>query len=308
MSVRGQPDSMEFRISKGNKTRSLYITGLNLGITFAMLVAMSSLGESLGDVDVIDLIFEATSGVVAFLLFIAAAQVTVPGARMNTLLLGLFMFQTGAMIDALDEVVTFSFSFWSVAGDALRLAGEITLAAVALLFVRLTNRIASTDRLTGLYNKAFHVQWLRDHINRTESPLAVVAIDLDRFKSINDQHGHAFGDTVLKHVGQLLRDFMLIKRGIASRTGGEEFEITLKGANEQAAQNLGEQIRKLIEENPPEEVLVTASIGVAIRQPDESVEGLRKRADAAAYFSKQSGRNRVTFAGANQTLTGVEPA
>ena len=299
---------MEFRIARGDKSRALYLVAANLGVTQAIAVLVFTLGTSHSNVDYVDVIFEAASGTVAFLLFVAAAQVTVAGARMNWLLIGLFLFQAGALIDVLDEVVTFNFSFWSVAGDALRLAGELTLALVALLFVRLTNRIASTDRLTNLYNKAFHTRWIEEYLETSTKTLAVIAIDLDKFKSINDAHGHAFGDSVLKHVGALLRDFMMVHRGIASRTGGEEFELALKGASEQTALSTAEQIRALIEQDPPEGIdLVTASIGVALSKPDEPVIGLRKRADAAAYFSKKSGRNRVSLAGDNQTISNVEP-
>jgi diguanylate cyclase (GGDEF)-like protein len=300
---------MEFRIARGDKSRSLYLIGANLGVTQAIAILVFTLGISQSTVDYVDVVFEAASGTVAFLLFVAAAQVSVAGARMNWLLLGLFLFQTGALIDVLDEVVSFNFSFWSVAGDALRLGGELTLALVALLFVRLTNRIASTDRLTSLYNKGFHNLWIEEYLDTNMKTLGVIAIDLDKFKSINDAHGHAFGDTVLKHIGALLKDFMMARRGIASRTGGEEFELTLKSATEQSALALAEQVRALIEENPPAGIdLVTASIGVALSKEDESAVGLRKRADAAAYFSKKSGRNRVSVAGDNQTISNVEPA
>jgi diguanylate cyclase (GGDEF)-like protein len=298
---------MEFRIVRGSKTRALYLTALNLGVTATIFALVYGLGHSNSSVNFIDLLFEAASSCFAFLLFVAAANFTVAGARMNSLLLGLFLLQTGAMIDVLDEVVTFNFSFWSVAGDALRLGGELTLAIVALLFVRLTSAIANTDRLTSLHNKAYHQRWIEEYLQRSHSHLAVIAIDLDRFKTINDAHGHAFGDQVLQHVSQLLRDFMRMRRGIASRTGGEEFEITLKRATEESAISAAEQIRALIEENPPNNVSVTASIGVALSQDGEPAANLRKRADAAAYFSKQSGRNRVTYAGANQTLSGIDP-
>lgn len=298
---------MEFRITRGDRSRALSLTALNLLGTLILITGLYTFGDSFSDIDSLDLVFEAASAGVAFLLFVAAALITVSGARMNWLLIGLFLFQTGALVDVMDEVVSFNFSFWSVAGDVLRLGGELTLATVAYLFVRLTNRIASTDRLTLLYNKAFHTQWISDYLNNSRKRMAVIAIDLDKFKSINDLHGHSFGDQVLKHIADLLKDFMRVRRGIASRTGGEEFELALKSASEQSALALAEQVRSLIEQHPPEGIdLVTASIGVALSQDGEAVEGLRKRADAAAYFSKQSGRNRVSLAGDNQTLTSIE--
>lgn len=296
---------MEFRITKGDRPRAFYLLALNLGLTLAIAILLLRFGEPFPTVDYFDLVFELASGCVSLLLFIAAAQVSVSGAKMNWLLLGLYMFQTGALIDALDEVVTLDFTYWSVAGDALRLAGEVILALVAFLFVRFTKTVTSTDNLTGLYNKTFHNYWIQEYLTKSSSRLAIIAIDLDKFKTINDVHGHDFGDMVLQHVGKLLKDFMLVRRGISSRTGGEEFEIALKRATEQSALDIAEQVRALIEQNPPEGLALTASIGVALSQSGEAAETLRKRADAAAYFSKQSGRNRVTFAGDNQTLSSL---
>lgn len=298
---------MEFRIVKGDTSRALYLSLANLGITVIIALLVIVLGNRFENIDTIDLAFEAASGGVAFLLFVAAAKVTVTGAKMNWLLIGLFLFQSGSLIDALDEIAFFDSFLWSVAGDAVRLAGEITLAAVALLFIRFTNKIASTDRLTNLYNKAFHVRWIKDYLSKSKYRLAVISIDLDKFKMINDVHGHVFGDSVLKHIGEQLAGFMRVRRGIASRTGGEEFELTLKSASEQSALNVAEQVRSLIEQNPPAGIdSVTASIGVALSTENETAEALRKRADAAAYLSKQSGRNRVSLAGDNQTLSSVE--
>lgn len=297
---------MEFRITKAEKPRVWYLAIANLGLTLAMVILLFSVGQAYPEIDYVDLSFELASGIITFLLFLAVSQVLVAGARMNWLLLGLFLFQNGAIIDALDEVITFNLPIWSVAGDALRLVGELTLATVAFLFIRFTNKVTSTDSLTGLYNKAFHKHWIAEYLTRSKSRLAVIAIDLDKFKTINDVHGHEFGDLVLQHIGKLLGDFMLVRRGIASRTGGEEFEIALKSATQQSALSIAEQVRSMIELNPPEGLTVTASIGVALSREGEAGEGLRKRADAAAYFSKQSGRNRVSFAGDNQTLTNIE--
>lgn len=297
---------MEFRITKNHKTHSTYLVLANLLIMTLLSVFVIQLGQSLDATNYIDIVFELASCLLALLLFIAAAKVSISGVKMGWLLVGLFLFQTGALIDVLDEVVTFNFLVWSVIGDAIQLAGELTLATVALLFIGLTNRIASTDRLTNLYNKAFHNRWIDDYLEKSSRPLAIIAIDLDKFKSINDRHGHAFGDTALTHIGGLLRDFMRLRRGVASRTGGEEFEVTLKNTSEQDALAIAEQIRAMIENNPPEGIdKVTASVGIALSVSGETGKALRKRADAAAYFSKQSGRNRVSLAGENQTMSVV---
>jgi len=299
---------MDFKIARGNKTRTLYLISVNLILTLGLTSLIYALGTLNDTVNFVDLIFEAASGFVAFGLFCTAAMVRVAGARMSWLLLGLFLYQCGAALDAMDEVVSFSFSFWSVTGDLLALIGELILAAVAYHFVILTLNIANTDRLTELQNRSYHERWVDEYLDRNHHPLAIIAIDMDNFKKINDEHGHAFGDKVLRHIGQLLKGFMRQRRGIASRTGGEEFEITLKNASESASLKVAEELRQLIELNPPSGLdRLTASVGVAISQTGESTYTLRKRADGAAYFSKQSGRNRVSLAGSNQTINSITP-
>ena len=212
----------------------------------------------------------------------------------------------GALLDAMDEVVAYPFNAWSITGDIFILLAQVILAAVAFHFVSLTSRIADTDRLTELQNRSFHQRWIEQYLMRSDHPLAVIAIDLDAFKRINDAHGHDFGDKVLKHIGQLLKQFMRGHNGIASRTGGEEFEIALKRSTESKAVSIAEDLRSIIEQSPPPGLdCVTASVGVALSQPGETATTLRKRADAAAYFSKQSGRNRVSLAGANQTVSNI---
>ncbi|MFT7242846.1 MAG: diguanylate cyclase (GGDEF)-like protein [Candidatus Azotimanducaceae bacterium] len=299
---------MDFEIARGNKTRTFYLIGTNLLLTVGLTILIYVMGTQNSTINFVDLIFEAASGFVAFVLFCTAAVVRVAGARMNWLLLGLFLYQCGAALDAMDEVVSFAFSFWSVTGDLLALVGELTLAAVAYNFVILTLNIANTDRLTELMNRSYHERWVDDYLDRNNHPLAIVAIDMDNFKKINDEHGHAFGDKVLRHIGQLLKGFMRSRRGIASRTGGEEFEIALKNATEVETLEVAEELRQLIELNPPAGLeRLTASVGVAISKKKESTYALRKRADGAAYFSKQSGRNRVSLAGKNQTINNITP-
>jgi diguanylate cyclase (GGDEF)-like protein len=297
---------MEFQIKRARKPRTLYLIGSNVAITCICIALVTSFGSIQANIEFVDLLLKGASSALAFLLFAAAAVVTVSGAHMSGLLTGLFLYQLGALLDAMDKVVTYPFYAWTVTGDIFILLAQIILAAVAFLFVSLTSRIADTDRLTELQNRSFHQRWIEQYLMRSDHPLAVIAIDLDAFKRINDTHGHDFGDKVLKHIGQLLKQFIRGHRGIASRTGGEEFEIALKRSDESKALSIAEELRSMIERSPPAGLdRVTASVGVALSQPGESATTLRKRADAAAYFSKQSGRNRVSLAGANQTISNI---
>jgi diguanylate cyclase (GGDEF)-like protein len=297
---------MDFQIARRSKPRAFYLIAANLGLTLGLTIVVWLVGTPIESYHYASLILEVALTIFVFSLFVAVSVIRATGARISWLLIGLFLLQSGVLLDVADELKVFSSATWPAVGDLLQLVGGIIIAAAAYQFVSLTLTIANTDRLTELQNRSFHTRWVEDYLEREHHPLAMIAIDMDSFKSINDVHGHAFGDLVLKHIGQLLKNFMRGRRGIASRTGGEEFEIALKNATEATAIILAEELRLLIETNPPQGLdRITASIGVALNQKDETSSALRKRADAAAYFSKQSGKNRVSLAGSSQTISNV---
>jgi diguanylate cyclase (GGDEF)-like protein len=157
-------------------------------------------------------------------------------------------------------------------------------------------RLARMDNLTGLLNRrAFYEQAeiLGNYVGRHDETLAVIILDLDRFKEINDTRGHAGGDAALAHVGKLLSR-MTRKSDIVARIGGEEFGVLLSGDTE-AAVTLAEKLRSELDGTPVafegERFVVTGSFGAA--SGDTDLDELMKRADAAMYRAKQAGRNRV---------------
>jgi len=162
---------------------------------------------------------------------------------------------------------------------------------------------AYSDALTGLANRrGFEqaVQNLQDARGSLAS-CAVLFIDLDHFKSINDLHGHALGDRVLRRVGELIRE-SIKGRDIAARLGGEEFVVLLTDTTIAGAWVVGEQLRDATarcsvrrQDGLPIE-RVTMSIGVAMADVDEAVATLVERADAAMYRAKRNGRDRITCA------------
>tara|TARA_R110000751_G_scaffold146094_7_gene249907 strand:+ start:142371 stop:143738 length:1368 start_codon:yes stop_codon:yes gene_type:complete len=167
--------------------------------------------------------------------------------------------------------------------------------------VQQTIMLAVTDPLTGLYNRRYldsHMQLLIERSVTRSRPLSVLAIDLDRFKLVNDAYGHDAGDRVLREFSQRMR---LAIRGIdlACRHGGEEFIIVLPDTDGETAESIAERLRCGIAETPFEiddngnSIGVTASIGIATLAADESTAGLLKRADTALYEAKAQGRNRV---------------
>ncbi|MFA6022059.1 MAG: GGDEF domain-containing protein [Rhodospirillales bacterium] len=160
--------------------------------------------------------------------------------------------------------------------------------------------LASVDPLTEVLNRRSffeRAEGLLASRQQDRRPLSVLMLDLDRFKSINDRHGHPTGDRVIIAFARLLRE-ALRHDDLLGRMGGEEFAIILPGAQADQAAEIAERIRAACE---AEEVLaddgfrvkLTVSIGLAERDGDCSLEGLLKQADQAMYQAKDLGRNRV---------------
>jgi diguanylate cyclase (GGDEF)-like protein len=131
--------------------------------------------------------------------------------------------------------------------------------------------------------------------------VALLMIDIDHFKSINDRHGHLIGDEVLRHVTQVLSDH-LRDDALLARYGGEEFTVMLPLRAAEDAQVVAERLRQVVEAHPcqagagPSSVTigVTISVGVAFHHRTRPLEDALSRADARLYEAKQGGRNRVS--------------
>jgi diguanylate cyclase (GGDEF)-like protein len=169
---------------------------------------------------------------------------------------------------------------------------------------------AATDGLTGLPNQRAAADTLKRMFAlaiTTGSPLALLFLDLDHFKQINDQRGHAVGDQVLANVGAVLRT-VLRGRDFAARNGGEEFAVLLPDTEIAPALAIAERIRTAIAaiSLPGTDVSVTTSIGVS-GFPDhaDALDKLERLADAALYLAKRLGRNRVELA---EPMAGNAPA
>jgi diguanylate cyclase (GGDEF)-like protein len=160
---------------------------------------------------------------------------------------------------------------------------------------------AATDALTGLPNKravADNLKRLFAQASRTGSPLAVVSLDLDHFKQLNDRFGHPAGDQALASVGSAISS-TLRDSDFAGRNGGEEFVVILPNTDVTGALAAAEKIRKAIAQITVTglDLQLTASLGVAVYpQHGLSAERLERLADAALYVAKRSGRNRVEVA------------
>jgi two-component system, cell cycle response regulator len=165
-------------------------------------------------------------------------------------------------------------------------------------------KLAVIDPLTGIYNRRYasqHMHRVMERARECDGVFAVMMIDLDKFKAINDRFGHDAGDAVLKEFSRRLQENI---RGVdlVARFGGEEFFVAMPDVDQSVAAAAAERIRQAVEGRPfvlpgrNERVNVTVSIGVAIATGDEcDPEAIIKRADSALFRSKDTGRNRVSF-------------
>jgi diguanylate cyclase (GGDEF)-like protein len=158
------------------------------------------------------------------------------------------------------------------------------------------------DPLTGLFNRRYLDATLRRELHRSQRenrPLALMVVDADHFKRVNDHYGHAGGDEVLRQIARVLEDRHR-SEDVVCRYGGEEFVVVLPGSDLAFAAGRADQLRQLIAalEIPTDGGFahITVSIGVAATLPGDDADRLFKRADAAVYQAKHEGRNRVVVA------------
>jgi len=158
--------------------------------------------------------------------------------------------------------------------------------------------LAVTDPLTGLRNRRYVRRHL-DSLLRSGAAATVLLLDVDRFKPLNDRHGHAAGDVALKEVAARLREHLRAV-DVVARYGGEEFLVVMSGAGEEEASAVAERLRAAIADRPVQapglQLPVTVSIGSAVARGDLDADRLIAAADAALYRAKERGRNRVEMA------------
>jgi diguanylate cyclase (GGDEF)-like protein len=182
----------------------------------------------------------------------------------------------------------------------------LPLAVASFVFASVNDRLMQqlrarslSDDLTGalsrrglreLGERMVALQASKTHL------LAVLMIDIDFFKDVNDRFGHAAGDDVLRHVTNTVRDH-LREDALLARYGGEEFSVLLPVRSRAEAQAVAERLREIVELSPMEsrtgDIRVTISIGLAFHHEDTSLEDDLARADASLYQAKNTGRNRV---------------
>jgi diguanylate cyclase (GGDEF)-like protein len=187
---------------------------------------------------------------------------------------------------------------WPLLGSLARVV-ELSIANQQTL-----ETLVFIDPLTGVYNRAFYERQLAlemERAHRTNRKFALLVMDVDDFKHINDRYGHRAGDQVLSGLAQEVRDRMR-KIDLLFRYGGEEFVVLLPGAEEEEAKRTAERLRLVVREHAfeaegaPAPLKVTLSVGGAVYPDDaRTPTGLFRHADAALYAAKEQGKDRVVF-------------
>jgi two-component system, cell cycle response regulator len=174
-------------------------------------------------------------------------------------------------------------------------------------------RLVMSDPLTGVYNLRYLIKHVGRELKRSErfgGSLSLLLLDIDRFKDINDNCGHAVGDFVLKKLTRQITQSLRRETDWCARLGGDEFAVVLEGTKISEAQTCAEKLRQATElmyvDTPSGPLHVTVSIGISSyegdsRQQRETVQSLLERADANLYSSKAHGRNRVSASTSQRT-------
>ncbi|MGL4230526.1 MAG: diguanylate cyclase [Casimicrobium sp.] len=181
-----------------------------------------------------------------------------------------------------------------------------TIGYIMLIKDRAERRLhdmAMTDSLTGVYNRRMFFDRADRELKAAQRKglaLALLMIDLDDFKAVNDTYGHLVGDLVLQHVAKVIADCLRVE-DVLARYGGEEFCVLISGIHELGARGLAERIRENIYSQPllheSNEIRISASVGVISIGAGElrTVHQVFARADHAVYAAKREGRNRVVL-------------
>jgi two-component system cell cycle response regulator len=162
---------------------------------------------------------------------------------------------------------------------------------------------AAHDALTGLFNRRYFERRLREesaHARRHLRPFAIVMVDLDHFKLVNDTYGHDDGDQVLRHMAEVIQA-QLREDDVACRYGGEEFVLLLRATTGMAARIVANRLRAnlasrpipLGEKNEPKHITFSAGVAAADDRNGFNADDIVQRADQALYRAKRAGRNRV---------------
>lgn len=205
--------------------------------------------------------------------------------------------------------VLFIFFGFSMRGITMYARGEYEKTVVANLILKqqteLLTEVSLSDALTGVRNRRYFDQIFQQEIQRAarlSHPLTLLLVDIDHFKQVNDEHGHAVGDACLCHVATTIEGCLNRAGDFVARYGGEEFAVILAGSGTQEGKRVAEAIRSAVNQAPffwrGTRLRVTVSIGgMSLEEPHPGVKADRffQATDAALFRAKESGRNLVCW-------------
>ena len=290
---------------------------LTMGVLLSVSLAANWIGYDMGRDSLFRMFayqapYAALQALCAWLVLRSKRRQTMDYAILVTLCLSTLQFLskpfvaqwTGGPGDSPQSYIATTYALYSQSlGAVLQVAMGLLMLTLLVrdMLVEITAR-SETDPLSGLYNRRGFEQRVEPGLaamKKANLPAALVACDLDHFKAINDTYGHDMGDRVIALFGDVLKK-VSAERMTVARMGGEEFSIFMPGSNAAGARLFAEGVRTAFAGSfipgMPEWKRCTASFGVAEWHEDESLSDLRRRADAALYAAKRSGRDRVHMA------------
>ena len=197
----------------------------------------------------------------------------------------------GAMFSSVNEMASFLVSGVAAAIFSYLFAVRSTVQRSQLI------RLATKDPLTDLYNRRALDDELKSALSardRYQRAYGMIVLDLDRFKELNDQLGHAEGDRVLKEFGEMISQ-SIRKSDRAFRYGGDEFVVLLPDADEHGLRRVAQSIVENVRTRVNSSITVEASAGAALLRPDDDHDSWNRRVDRCLYAAKEAGRNQVVL-------------
>jgi len=197
-------------------------------------------------------------------------------------------------LDIFGKVYCFSIGASKLSGANNHYAVVLSDITEQEIYKKELELLSTTDELTNIGNRRYFERKLKEEISRASRynyPFSLVMFDIDHFKAVNDNYGHAIGDEVLKEYSRLV-DSHLREADLLCRVGGEEFMVILPYTQKDHAKEIAEKLRTKIESHK-KIISITMSFGVVEFEKDDDFESIYKRVDDALYSAKRNGRNMV---------------
>lgn len=277
-----------------------YLLLISVFLTFFYQFALPFVDK----IDYISLFSEGMITICVFITLIILSKLTsVKNVINNNIIVGFYFILIGMFNDTLDEVFEHSDFYTAIFEDFALLVGFLTLLfgvykfynALIAINEELTHK-ATIDSLTKVFNRTKVDEYLPfelDRFKRYKNSFGLILLDIDFFKSVNDNFGHLVGDEALVKIAELLKE-NLRNTDTICRWGGEEFLIICPNTDEQSISKIAEFLRTTIESSTIiEQRNITSSFGITICMQNDTVDSLLNRVDEALYEAKQTGRNKV---------------